>query len=428
MPDAEGVTLAAGDPNGIYVATERDGDGSTSRPAVLRYDVSSAAATLNATREWNLTADLPGLGANAGPEAVTWVPDDLLVAKGFLDETAAAPYNPASYPDHGAGLFFVGVEQDGRIIAYALNQTTGTFTRVASIASGFPQVMELEYEPESKHLWAMCDNSCDGRTRPWTSHSPARTTASFVVTDTFERPAGMANLNNEGFAIAPQAECVGGLKPVFWTDDGNADQHALRAGTLNCTVPPPCLGSTATITGTSGNDTLTGTNGPDVIAGEGGDDTIKGLGGQDKICGGLGNDNLSGFGGKDTLSGQTGNDTFAEGAAANGPDAFNGGGGIDVADYRSRTAAVTVSIDNVADDGGTGEGDNVKIDVETLVGGSAGDSLTTSGSTLANKLFGRNGDDTLNVVDGIGGNDTADGGADTDTCTGDPGDFTPGCP
>ena len=43
----------------------------------------------------------------------------------------------------------------------------------------------------------------------------------FVVTNTYERPAGMANLNNEGFAIAPQAECVNGLKPVFWADDSN---------------------------------------------------------------------------------------------------------------------------------------------------------------------------------------------------------------
>ena len=51
----------------------------------------------------------------------------------------------------------------------------------------------------------------------------------------------MANLNNEGFAIAPQAECVNSLKPVIWADDGNAESHALRAGTFNCTAPatPP---------------------------------------------------------------------------------------------------------------------------------------------------------------------------------------------
>ena len=302
VPDAEGVTLAAGDPNGVYVATERDGGGA-SRPGVLRYDVSSAAATLSATHDWNLTADLPGLGANAGPEAITWVPDDFLVSKGFFDENTAAAYNPASYPDHGAGLFFVGIEQDGRIVAYALNQTADTFTRVASIASGFPKVMALEYEPESTHLWAVCDNGCDGQHATLDIAQSGPNDGKFVVTNTYERPAGMANLNNEGFAIAPQAECAGGLKPVIWAEDGITDSHALRAGTLNCTVPVPCLGSAVTISGTSGQDTLTGTPGVDVIAGNSGNDTITGLAGNDKICGGAGNDTLSGFGGKDGLSG-----------------------------------------------------------------------------------------------------------------------------
>ena len=44
----------------------------------------------------------------------------------------------------------------------------------------------------------------------------------------------MANLNNEGFAIAPQAECVNGLKPTFYADDSNTGGHALRTGTIAC--------------------------------------------------------------------------------------------------------------------------------------------------------------------------------------------------
>jgi hypothetical protein len=237
VPDAEGVTLAGGDANGIYVSVERNdsgGQANTSRPAVLRYDTSSAGATLTATKEFNLTADIPGLGANAGLEAVTWVPDDQLVGKGFFDENAGAKYDPATYANHGAGLFFAGVEQDGKILAYALNQQTGSFVRVATIASGFPKLMELTYEPETKQLWAICDDSCNGRT----AKLDVSPTGRFAVTKTFERPAGMPNLNNEGFAIAPQAECVNGLKPVFYSDDSNTDQHALRTGALNCTPLP----------------------------------------------------------------------------------------------------------------------------------------------------------------------------------------------
>ena len=45
----------------------------------------------------------------------------------------------------------------------------------------------------------------------------------------------MPNLNNEGFAIAPQAECVNGLKPVFYADDTNdeLDRPAHRQAQLH---------------------------------------------------------------------------------------------------------------------------------------------------------------------------------------------------
>ncbi|MDQ2676965.1 MAG: hypothetical protein M3Y34_09165 [Actinomycetota bacterium] len=434
-PDAEGVTLAGGDPNGVYVATERDGSGA-SRPAVLRFDVSSASATLSATRDWNLLADLPGLGSNTGPEAITWVPDDVLVSKGFLDEATGTPYDPAAYPSHGAGLFLVGIEQDGRILAYALNQTTNTFTRVATIASGFPKVMALEYDPNAAHVWAVCDNNCSGQHATLDVAQSGAADGRFAVTDTLLRPAGMANLNNEGFAISAQAECLGGARPVFWANDANTDSHALRAGTLNCAGPPPpppppptsCLDSAVTILGTAGDDTLMGTSGPDVIAGLGGADTIKGQGGNDKICGGEGIDNLAGNNGNDALSGDAGNDTFGEGSAVSGADVFSGGGGTDVANYGSRTVAVMVTLDGAADDGGAGEADNVMGDVENVSGGSAGDTITTSGSNLANKLLGRGGNDSLNVLDGIGGNDRVDGGLDSDSCTADAGDVRVACP
>jgi hypothetical protein len=239
VPDAEGVTLAGGDANGIFVSVERNDNGpgsAISRPGVLRFDVSSAGASLTATRDWNMTPDLPGLGENLGLEAVAWVPDDLLVAKGFIDDAKGGVYNPANYPDHGMGLFFVGVEQDGKVIAYALNQTNNTFTRVASIASGFPQVMDLEYEPETTHLWAVCDNNCNGHSATLDVAQSGANKGHFVVTNTYDRPTSMPDINNEGFAIAPQAECANGVKPVFWADDDNDASHALRTGTINCTA------------------------------------------------------------------------------------------------------------------------------------------------------------------------------------------------
>jgi hypothetical protein len=238
VPDSEGVTLAAGDANGIYVSVEHDdsgGNGNTSRPGVLRDEVTAPGATLTATDDFNLTADLPGLGKNAGLEAVTWVPDALLVAKGLIDESTGKKYDPSIYANHGQGLFFVGVEQNGEVIAYALNRVAGTYDRVATIASGFPNVMELTYEPDTGQLWAVCDNDCDGRA----ATLEIAPTGHFEITHVYERPAGMPNINNEGFAIAPNAECVDNLKPVFYADDSNDAGHALRIGAIKCAGREP---------------------------------------------------------------------------------------------------------------------------------------------------------------------------------------------
>lgn len=239
VPDAEGVTLAGGDATGIFVSIERNDDGpaaGTSRPSILRYDTSAATPTLTATRDFDLTADNPGLAANAGFEAVTWIPDNVLVAKGFKDEATGTAYTPATYPNHGAGLFVVGVEQTGELRAYALDLTTGAGTRVATFPSGFSKVMALEFEPETSRLWAVCDDSCNGRSATLDVAQSGADAGRYRITAVYDRPAGMADLNNEGFAIAPQAHCVASRKPVFWSDDASTDGHALRSGTLGCTV------------------------------------------------------------------------------------------------------------------------------------------------------------------------------------------------
>ncbi|GAB3863564.1 lamin tail domain-containing protein [Dactylosporangium cerinum] len=220
--DAEGVVWR---PDGIYVSTERNNAVSgVSRPTIERYDGVSGTATA----EWNLTADLPAVAANSGLEAITWVPDAYLTAHGFADQRGGA-YDPAAYPGHGDGLFLVGLEANGAVYAYALT-SGGGFTRVATFASGFPSVMDLEFEPETGHLWAVCDDTCNGRVATLDV-----TAGTFAVSGLYERPAGMPNLNNEGFAIAPQSACAAGRKPVFWSDDSGTDGHALRGGTIACT-------------------------------------------------------------------------------------------------------------------------------------------------------------------------------------------------
>lgn len=230
-PDVEGVTLTGtGAAGGVFVASERNsGSSGTSRLSVLRYDASGTASTLTAAKEWNLTADLPSVGSNLGLEAVTWVPDASLTEAGFKDSSTGAAYDPARYGAHTAGVFFVGVEGTGMLYGYVL-QDSGAFTRVAAISSGMAGVMELQWEPQASRLWVVCDDTCDGQHRTM----QVNTSGAFAVTAVHNRPSGMSNLNNEGFSVAGAGECVGGSKPVFWSDDSNTGGHALRRGTITC--------------------------------------------------------------------------------------------------------------------------------------------------------------------------------------------------
>lgn len=113
------------------------------------------------------------------------------------------------------------------------------------------------------------------------------------------------------------------------------------------------------ILGGSGADALTAGATASVLVGAAGDDTLVGGAGADLLNGG----DLAGSAG-------SGNDTLDGGG---GPDELRGGDGIDTVSYATRTAGVTVSPDDVADDGQAGELDNVRSDVETLLGGAGDD-------------------------------------------------------
>ena len=241
-PDSEGVTYVGDSTSidGIYVSTERDNTNSgVSRKSVLRYDPTAAGSTLTATNEWSLTGDIPSSpnDANLGLEGITWVQDSFLTAQGFFDDAKGHLYNPADYPNHGTGLFFVGVEATGNIFVYALSPDN-TFARVSSFTSGFSQIMDLQFDRDLNDFWAVCDNGCNGRMHVLRINPSGH----FEVALRYERPATMPNTNNEGFAIAPATLCVGGFKPAFWSDDNDINGFSLRSSTLPCAlqnvIPP----------------------------------------------------------------------------------------------------------------------------------------------------------------------------------------------
>jgi Ca2+-binding RTX toxin-like protein len=154
----------------------------------------------------------------------------------------------------------------------------------------------------------------------------------------------------------------------------------------------------------------------DLETGPGADTIRVGIALAGRLLGGPGNDKLTGGGGNDSLHGDAGADTLT------------GGAGTDVADYTDRTAPLTVTLDDRANDGESGELDNVATDVESVYGGSGPDALT--GGDAANALSGNGGNDTIDgggnddAMAGGDGDDTLSGGAGDDSGSGDSGNDT----
>jgi Ca2+-binding RTX toxin-like protein len=137
-------------------------------------------------------------------------------------------------------------------------------------------------------------------------------------------------------------------------------------------------------------------------------------GGTNHVLGGPGADDLSSALGTNYLDGGADGDTISGG----------------IADYSSRTNGVVVDTDGAADDGETGEGDNVKSSVYFVLGGSGNDDITASaadggdgddkltGTGTNCGLFGGHGDDELIAL----GNDCGlFGDQDNDKLVGGPG-------
>lgn len=222
-PDTEGVTV---DGDGyIYAAAERDNSAKgVNLNVVLKVDPEGSDGDLVAEQEWDLTGLLPAVGANLGIEAIEWISDEVLAGALFDDNTQAG-YDPADYAGHGDGLFFVAMEENGHVYAFALAEG-GSATQVAEIASGLAGVMALDHDTALGVLWAVCDDGCQGRSAQITLNGTAEPGIAH-----FARPAGMPDINNEGFATAPAALSIDGQRPVWWFADGFA-QESLRTGTL----------------------------------------------------------------------------------------------------------------------------------------------------------------------------------------------------
>ncbi len=167
--------------------------------------------------------------------------------------------------------------------------------------------------------------------------------------------------------------------------------------------------------GNDGDDTLQGdfVFGSDHFFGESGKDWLMGGSGFDELDGGPGDDKVYGSFGNDVVLGGPGNDLVSGGSDDDwtvmdtGNDDVYGEAGNDRLSYRNHQA-VKVTLDEKANDGATGEHDNVHGSWE-IIEGSYGDDVLI-GNDQVNTLDGLSGNDTLK---GRGGNDILDAMAGT---------------
>lgn len=184
--------------------------------------------------------------------------------------------------------------------------------------------------------------------------------------DTYDCGSGTDTLNfsgrTAGVAIALATYSSG------WTTAASVDLDGGGAGTET---------DTFVFSGTSACEIAVGGTGNDVFFGGSGNETFYG---------GSGNDTFIGGPGADVMNGDAGDDHFLMGLAYTGTgsqyddgggDILNGGSGTDTANYGYRIAALTITVGTTtADDGASGENDNVKSDIERVYGGIAGDTIT----------------------------------------------------
>jgi Ca2+-binding RTX toxin-like protein len=131
-----------------------------------------------------------------------------------------------------------------------------------------------------------------------------------------------------------------------------------------------------------------------------GGDVIEGGPGNDSLDGGPGNDRLQGGPGFDTHIGRTGD--------------------RDAVSYADHDVSVKVSLNGIADDGPTGELENVPNDIEDIYGGYGNDTLI--GNSAANVIHGEAGGD---LIYGRDRNDTLYGESGYDQIFGDCGGSKP---
>ena len=133
--DYEGITQADFNEPAVFMLDESGG-------AIRKYSV-DGAGTAVLLRTWSLAGVVPPLNGNAGPEGLTFIPDDSLRDAGF----------PTSAFD-GGGLFLVAHQNGGQLYAVDLDPANSAGrTLIATLPTGRGESSGLAFDRSSGRLY-----------------------------------------------------------------------------------------------------------------------------------------------------------------------------------------------------------------------------------------------------------------------------------
>lgn len=222
--DSEGITVAAD--GTVYMAVERDNKSKDSNYNLVIevQNPLNIGSSSRASRQWDITNKLPKVNANMGIETIEWVSFEALNGK-LWDQTKNKALDGNDYPNAVAnGVFFVGLENDGKIYSFILNENGRDSVVINTLDRGVSYVMGLNYDTDRDLLWAQADNGANNLLSVIQFNG-----SQDPKTVNVDRPENMAaNLNNEGFVIIPGE---GEYLDTYWFKDGTTNQ-TLRNGKL----------------------------------------------------------------------------------------------------------------------------------------------------------------------------------------------------
>lgn len=209
--DLEAVTQANYAEDVVYALAE-------DAEVIRAYDL-AVYGTATLLNTWNTAAFLPSSGG-FGAEGLTFVPDNVLAAQGFVDASGAPRVSARGM----GGLMFVGHQNGGRIYVFDLDRITSTFDFVGAYLTGAAETAELCFDRPSGHLYALHGDGVNTIEVLTLASTVAGAERKLVPALTYAPPTGMAaGTNLEGLALVAWNDCAAGERSLFLTiDDGGA--------------------------------------------------------------------------------------------------------------------------------------------------------------------------------------------------------------